>query len=35
MSAITTKLNKPVIVHDAHMYRFDGRSADGGKYSLR
>jgi hypothetical protein len=32
MSAITTKLNKPVIVHDAHMYRFDRRSADGGKF---
>ena len=31
MAEITTKLAKPVLVHDGHMYRFDKRSADDGR----
>ena len=32
MSEIKTSKEKPVIVHDSFMYRFDRRSADSGEF---
>jgi len=31
MAQVTTKRDRPILVHDGFMYRFAKRSADGGK----